>query len=79
MFAVLPIGWGKSLFSQIVPKVCEYLHDQGLVLPKAAILVAFSPLSSNPIFKSLKTLLAMKLITVSYEANPVNYDTYFHY
>ena len=39
VFAVLPTGCGKSLIFQLVPKVCEYLHDHGFDYPKAAILV----------------------------------------
>ena len=45
MFAVLPTGCGKSLIFQLVPKVCEYLHDHGFEYPKAAILVVVCPLS----------------------------------
>lgn len=45
VFAVLPTGCGKSLIFQLVPKVCEYLHDQGFQYPKAAILVVVCPLS----------------------------------
>lgn len=46
VFAVLPTGCGKSLIFQLVPKVCEYLHDQGFQYPKAAILVVVCPLSA---------------------------------
>ena len=46
MFAVLPTGCGKSLIFQLVPKVCEYLHDHGFEYPKAAILVVVCPLSA---------------------------------
>ena len=46
VFAVLPTGCGKSLIFQLVPKVCEYLHDQGFEYPKAAILVVVCPLSA---------------------------------
>ena len=46
VFAVLPTGCGKSLIFQLVPKVCEYLHDHGFEYPKAAILVVVRPLSA---------------------------------
>ena len=46
VFAVLPTGCGKSLIFQLVPKVCECLHDQGFQYPKAAILVVICPLSA---------------------------------
>ena len=38
VFAVLPTGCGKSLIFQLVPKVCEYLHDHDFEYPKAVIL-----------------------------------------
>ena len=47
VFAVLPTGCGKSLIFQLVPKVCEYLHDHGFEYPKAAILVVVCPLSAQ--------------------------------
>ena len=46
VFAVLPTECGKSLIFQLVPKVCEYLHDHGFEYPKAAILVVVCPLSA---------------------------------
>ena len=46
VFAVLPIGCGKSLIFQLVPKLCAHLHDQGFGFPKAAILVVVCPLSA---------------------------------
>ena len=46
MFAVLPTGCRKSLIFQLVPKVCEYLHDHGFEYPKAVILVVVCPLSA---------------------------------
>ena len=56
VFAVLPMGCGKSFIFQLVPKVCKCLHDQGFEYPKAAILVVICPLSVYliHIFKSLK-------------------------
>ena len=46
VFTVLPTGCGKSLIFQLMPKVCEYLHDRGFEYPKAAILVVVCPLSA---------------------------------
>lgn len=46
VFAMLPTGYGKSLLFQLVPRICQFLHNKGFDYPSDPILIVICPLTA---------------------------------
>ena len=46
VFAMLPTGYGKSLIFELVPRICQFLHNKGFDYPSDPILIVICPLSA---------------------------------
>ena len=46
VFAVLPTEFGKSLIFELVPDVCQLLHERGFDYPKNAVIIVACPLNA---------------------------------